>query len=198
MLKHVLTTAADLFEDGWRATDRDKLSSEHDFTTAEVDAIYVELERLAIANCSTLSDITGQESGIVVYGQNVMVANWSSSCPIGGTPYLTPFGTLLACAEQEPLKVLEKYHVEDVRNCLPGKIVEDGIVNEHGLIILRAEGMEVLYDYSDALCSLWGYDTGAGHIIKDGNGNLVPTPGTIYRIEHSGNTTIVIAPDGWI
>lgn len=140
-----------------------------------------EMERLS------LMDITGQESGIVVYDDEVIVTNWSQYDP-DRLPVLSPIGTVMAWPQDEPLKVIEEYHVDDVRDALPGKIVR---VAENEI---ATEGMEIVSDENGDIPALWGFDIGAGaYIDRDTAGNLIPTSGTVYCLENA----IVIAPDGW-
>ncbi len=138
---------------------------------------------------TTLYDITGQESGIVVYDDNeVIVCNWAQESSYGGLPRLGPAGGIIVWPGE--LKVTAKWTVEDVRDALPGKLIVDG--ETYGY-----EGMDVLYDLNGDIPALWGYqaDTpNAADPLTDKNGNLLPTPGTVYVIN---DNIIVIAPDDW-
>lgn len=142
----------------------------------------------------TLYEITNQESGIVMYNDQIIVTNWINSCPNGGLPIMSPINTLMEFPQEEELKIIEQYNVDDVRTVLSGKIVEEGI-NEDGNIILQIEGMKILEDYHGDIFSLWGYDIGCGSFVdKDENGKVIPTAGTIYRLQ---DDVVIIAPDGW-
>ena len=58
-----------------------------------------------------LMDITGQESGIVVYSNgNSIICNWAGKT---GLPYVSPIGTGLIFLEVEG-DVIEKKHVDDI------------------------------------------------------------------------------------
>lgn len=46
VLKDVESSAAALYDGGWRATDRDDLITEYDLTADEADAICAELDRM--------------------------------------------------------------------------------------------------------------------------------------------------------
>lgn len=141
----------------------------------------------------SLQDLTGQESGIVVYDDNaIIVCNW---CGFGGLPRVAPWGTNIIGWPDEII-VEKKYTVDDVRDVLPGKIVEVEPEDDEEGIVIEAEGMEIVYDRNGDIPTLWGYDTGSGaDIARDDDGNLVPTSGTIYELV--GDSTIIIAPDGW-
>jgi hypothetical protein len=138
---------------------------------------------------STLFEITGQESGIVVYGDVVIIANWVSYTI--GLPVISPLGTVMEWPEEQPLKVVKEYNVDDIRDVLPGTLV---VTEEDGETILEYEGMEVLEDLNGDIPALWGYDIGEGAFVDtDENGNLVPTSGKVYHI----NNAVIIAPIGW-
>jgi hypothetical protein len=136
---------------------------------------------------SNLQEITGQESGIVVYEDAVIVANWSSYET--GLPVISPFGTVMEWPEEQPLEVSEEYYVDDIRTVLPGTLVEqDGEIT--------ADGMDILADDHGDIPALWGYELDhptAAPLNTDSNGNFIPTPGMVYRI----NDAIVVVPDGW-
>jgi len=137
----------------------------------------------------TLLEITCQESGIIIYDDEVIVANWSSYT--GGLPIMSPFGTVMEWPEEQPLKVIKEYSVDDVRDVLPGTLVA---TEEDGETILKYEGMEVLYDLNGDIPALWGYDIGLGTVINtDENGNFAPTSGKVYHFDNA----VIIAPHGW-
>jgi len=134
----------------------------------------------------SLMDITGQESGIVVYDDEVIVTNWSQYDP-DRLPAVFA-GAVIAWPQDGPLEVAEEWHIDDVRDALPGKIVRFGKDE------IDVEGMTILADDYGDIPALWGFDIGAGaYIDRDTARNLVPTPGMVYRLENA----IVIAPDGW-
>jgi hypothetical protein len=47
MLKDVESSAAALYDGGWRASDRDQLIAEYDLTDDEADVLCKQLERIA-------------------------------------------------------------------------------------------------------------------------------------------------------
>jgi hypothetical protein len=141
----------------------------------------------------TLLDLTGQESGIVVYEDKaVIVCNWASSCPNGGLPRLAPWGKDLIAWPTE-INVNREYHVADIREALPGTIVEAG--KEEGQTLIEAQGMDLVADYYGDIPALWGWDLGGGvSINRAEDGTLLPTPGNVYKLD---DDVIVIAPEGW-
>ena len=46
MLKDIQSSAAALFDGGWRSSDRDQLIEEYELTPDETDAICAELDRM--------------------------------------------------------------------------------------------------------------------------------------------------------
>ena len=141
----------------------------------------------------TLFDLTNQESGIIVYEDKaVIVCNWANDCPSGGLPRLAPWGNDLIAWPTE-IEVVREYHTADIREALPGAIVEAG--EENGQTLIEAQGMDLAADYFGDIPALWGWDLGLGVIIeRDDGGNLQPTPGNVYELEDGVR---VIAPDGW-
>jgi hypothetical protein len=166
----------------------EKAAAEENRTVSNwiIDVIKKELEENRMKN---LMEITGQESGIVVYGDSVIVANWASY--ESGLPMMSPFNSVMEWPAEE-LEVTEEYHVDDIREALPGKIVVVGM--EDGKKMVEVEDMEILADQFGDICALWGHDIGGGATINtDDDGNLIPTPGKVFHI----NDAIVIAPEGW-
>lgn len=141
----------------------------------------------------TLFDLTSQESGIIVYEDKaVIVCNWANDCPDGGLPRLAPWGQDLIAWPTE-IKVNHEYHIADIRDALPGAIVEAG--EEDGQTLIEAQGMDLAADYYGDIPALWGWDLGGGVIINRAeDGTLLPTPGNVYELD---DDVIVIAPDGW-
>lgn len=139
-----------------------------------------------------LFDITGQESGIVVYDNSVIVCNWAGKkgLPrmfVGADPVFLPF-ECDAAANVENLG-----YKEDVRDALPGPLKL--IVDENEAHI---EGVEILSDPFADILALWGYevtfaDETTNTVIRDADGNHMPTGGNVYQV---GEAT-VIAPEGW-
>ena len=171
-----------------QAVERAAIKGNRSISNWILDVIKKELEENKMMN---LMEITGQESGIVVYDDKVIVANWSSYH--SGLPIMSPWNTVMEWPT-EGLEVTEEYYTEDIREILPGKIVIVG--EEDGKPLIEVEDMEVLADEHGDICALWGYDIGIGVgavINTDDAGNLAPTPGTVYHIDDA----IVIAPEGW-
>lgn len=138
---------------------------------------------------NTLEGLTNQESGIVVRGNTVIVTNWTQSCPDGGLPLLAPWGCDLI-AWPEEIEVSNEYNVADIRDALPGSILED----EDGL---TADGMDIVFDANGDIPALWGYEVSPGlgaSVMHDDDGNLIPTPGKVFELQDG---TIIIAPEGW-
>lgn len=144
-------------------------------------------------NFETLEELTGQESGIIIRGNTVIVANWSHSCPQGGLPVLAPWGLNLIAWPLDEIRVAKKYDVDDIRTVLPGSIIPG---DDEGTF--KADCMEIVYDAAGDIPALWGYQVVAGicsaYIKCDEDGNLVPTAGKVYKLD---DDTIVIAPEGW-
>lgn len=137
-----------------------------------------------------LFELTGQESGIVIYGESVLVVNWMVECRDGWLPVLSSIGTVMEWPEDKPLEVTSFERIDDIRDMLPGTISADG--DE-----VIAVDMDIVYDYYNDLAALWGYEVGNATVIRDDDANLLPTEGKVYRIERDDDTAIVIAPDGW-
>ena len=119
-------------------------------------------------NPKTLQELTGQASGIVVYGEDVLVLNWADKCP-------------------HSLKVTKKYKVSDVRSALPGEIVEMGSQ-------VFVENMHILHDDNNEILGLWGYRISKKNELLVESTIVTPTSGTCYQI----GSALVIAPDEWI
>jgi hypothetical protein len=123
----------------------------------------------------TLLEITGQESGIVVYDNKVIVCNWAQECSDGGLPVAGPINNFLLAWPQE-LEVSKEYEVDSVLDALPSE-----------------DDMEILADFNSDIPALYGIENDDAIVNKDENGNLEPTEGKVYHI----NDAIVIAPYGW-
>ncbi len=127
-----------------------------------------------------LQDLTGQESGIIIYSDGcVIVTNWSS-CMEDDIPILDPLGiaTIPWHHEEGKLDGVVKKHCDDISKLLPGKVWR----NEDGDL---ETNMDIGADDNDDIPTLF-----AGMPGYDG-----PTSGTVYEI-NDGEMT-VIAPDGW-
>lgn len=144
----------------------------------------------------TLLEITGQEAGIVVYDDKIIVVNWSSVCPDGGMPVMSPFNTVMCWPVGDEIEVLSEDYIDDIRKALPGKIVENG-KDEDGNLIITSEGMEILSDENMDVPALWGYDCGDAYINQDETGKFIPTGGTVLTVKYAEDEAKIIVPDGW-
>lgn len=137
---------------------------------------------------STLQELTGQESGIVFYEDGtIIVTNWAYSCPNGGVPIVDFLGTNLIAFPEEKFNVVEEYHVDDIRDVLPGiKFNNDGEIMEFDA--------DIAYDIHDDIMSLFGYEYEGDTDNYVKKTNEKPTPGKVYEL--SNNATI-IAPHLW-
>lgn len=144
-------------------------------------------------NNKTLEDITGQESGIVVYSDSgVIVANWSSQCPSGGIPKLSPFGGIIEWPINDGLTVISEERIDDIRDALPD------IIYSESDNTLTSGVMDIIADPNNDIPALYGYNIGDNAVvITNDSGNPTPTNGTIYTVKAGNDTITVIAPDGW-
>lgn len=129
----------------------------------------------------TLRDLTGQESGIIIYESGaVFVVNWMD---YGDDmfPVIGFFGRMMAMPGSaiEPDRIVVET-VEDIRAALPGTVWldEDGELDTD---------MDVEYDDNGDLPMLWGY-------TEDGAQEPTTCAGTVYRF-YDGR--VVIAPRSW-
>ena len=149
------------------------------------------------ATRKTLSDITGQKTGIVVTGRQVLAVSWADFAPDGGVPVVSPTGTPVSITAEGGIEVLSEEYVEDIRRALPGLVYSAGISDE-GVPQIKAKDMEIKYDEHHSIPALWGFDLGAGACVRrDKSGRVIPTAGTVYRIRCGDHEATVIAPDGW-
>jgi len=70
--------------------------------------------------CDTLQDLTGQESGVVLYGTTAIICNWST---IAGLP--RAFCGSIVGLPVKGIPVVKGRCVACVANCLDGCTVED-------------------------------------------------------------------------
>lgn len=126
------TVACSLYDGGWRASDREDLEACPDYTWGEgdVEKVCEILQSLEASESKsmTLMDLTGHESGIVIYqDKTVGVYNWCSYDD-DQFPIISPFGTPIPWNEDSG--VFDGATVEcvsDVRSLLPGTVwLEDG------------------------------------------------------------------------
>ena len=127
-----------------------------------------------MADIKTLNELTGQESGIVVYGnKNVLCCNWRGMDNYE-LPVLSPIGGLMGWRYDRSLfDGVESRRVDDIRTELPGTVwCEDGVAETD---------MDILWDYFYEISKLF---------IDD-----LKVSGTVYEI---GDICTVIAPDEWV
>lgn len=147
------------------------------------DEMREELVKIFDQYPKTLTELTGQRSGIVVYDTGVIVTNWAYSCRNGGLPRL--LGQIIIAWPDE-IKVIKEYNIADIRNALPGTIVPG--VEEN---TITTENMEIIYDELGNIPALWGYDIGLG-------AGIGLTGGTVYELGGLDERVTVIAPDDWV
>lgn len=142
---------------------------------------------------TTLRDLTGQESGIVIYHDGdidrVIVCNWSQDCTRGGLP-VEFYGALVAWADD--YYVTAEKNVDDIRDEFRGVTIDaDGD--------LSADCLDIVYDCNDDIPALWGVKVSARACVNtDNDGNYRPTGGKVYALTDNDDADItVIAPDGW-
>ena len=115
----------------------------------------------------SLRELTGQESGIVIQGNAVMVCNWVGvGLENGALPALDPMGYKLLPmpADAKEYVLTEQYEVSDVTQCLPYEY-------------------DLVYDYN-------------GDIERMANEEH-PTSGTVYKVTVDGKDILAIAPEDW-
>lgn len=140
-----------------------------------------------MSNVIDLFEITGQESGIVIYPDHGVIAtNWNGQFGLPGV--VEPLGVVYFRPDTDVVERLPD--CADIRTVLPGIIMMDQI---RGMSLFN---MDILFDKENDIPALFGYPVkdGKSAMMRVNNeGNHIPTPGQVYRI---GNA-IVIAPDGW-
>lgn len=167
-------------------------------------------------------DVLNQESGIIVKPNDVVIiGNWSddvfdlldddeyeemmdaisdklaaSLSEIDSLDIKDP--NLLHSERREAcMELIREYlfveRVADIRDYLPGSYwPDDNCLGNVGV----ATNMRVVGDDDDVLPNLWGYqlDGDPAEDYLDAAGNVIPTPGNIYRMPDG---TILIAPEDW-
>lgn len=126
----------------------------------------------------TLEELTGHESGIVIYGDNsVGVCNWCD-CGDNQFPLLSPLRLPMPWPEDyDVFDGAENSYCKDIRDELPGSIwIEHG---EDGDVV--ATDMDVVYDWNCDLARLFlsklDESEYEGYIftLRDGRKVIVPT-----------------------
>ena len=126
----------------------------------------------------TLSELTRQDSGIVVHaGGGVMTVNWQSAGPphenalpyvlsVTGEPLMMPH-------EGDVFESVESRHAADIRDELPGSVwMENGEPETD---------MDIIYDPHGVIGGLYLDEEEI-------------TAGAVYKLS---NGTVIIAPEGW-
>ncbi len=129
----------------------------------------------------TVYELTGQESGIVVYDSGeVLVVNWSGY-EEDELPMLSPFGTVLSWDKGQGIfDNAQKRTVSDIRTELPGKVWATGETAENGSIIFDTD-MAILWDQNFDLPRLFLRDlspeeyTGTVYTLRDGTNIIAPS-----------------------
>lgn len=134
----------------------------------------------------TLRDLTGQESGIIVYaGGEVAVLNWGD---IGDNclPALGPFGTMLSWPEDgddmgDVFDGADMRHVDDITGEIDGSIwIDDDEEDDADGNIILGTDLDIICDDNDDLPQVFLAEN--------------PVSGNVYTLR---NGTKVIAPDDW-
>lgn len=124
---------------------------------------------------TSLEELTGQESGIVIYGvgslgvsegeAEMLICNWTS---VNGLPRLDPTG-FIPMGLNETFSAIEQPDISDIGDWLEMTAGQ------------LPGGINLIYDYNDDLKDLPG------------------TPGKLYYIYQGGSESgiSVIAPEGW-
>ena len=129
----------------------------------------------------TLIELTGHESGIIIYGDDAVgVFNWGR-CGDNQLPLLSPFGLPMPWPDAgDVFDDVEEAHVKDIRDELPGSIwMEHGEDGDEAVT-----DMDVVYDEDDDLARLFLDELDADEYA-----------GTVYTLTDGRK---VIAPDMWI
>lgn len=178
MEEHKITSsAAALFDGGWRAEDRDQMIAEYTLSEDVADAICKKLAEYAEndtqaenrnptkskENAINLFKITGQESGIIIYPEaEVAVVHWADK---DGMPHWLTDGAdpvFMPLSDSHHDRMLAIRVVSDIRTMLPQKF-------------------QVAYDPFGDIATLFAAQEGT------------TTSGAVYHV----GEIIVIAPEGW-
>lgn len=85
----------------------------------------------------SLTDLTQQESGIVVYDNSVLVVNWWAQCP-QGLPRIFAGVVIGVPGPDSDATPSDAIHIDDIREALPD-----------------FDDMDVVYDYNDDITDLY-------------------------------------------
>lgn len=131
----------------------------------------------------------GQESGILIYDENVLVCNWAGQ---KGLPRVT-FSYDVALTDSSAVELTEVMQLSDIRTVLPGTVEYDDETDT-----LKTVGMKVLHDEVNDIDALFGYSSAYGARAKlNRDGSIRPTAGVCYRLESGGETVLVVVPEDW-
>lgn len=129
----------------------------------------------------TLMDLTGQESGILIYGENgVIVTNWCNYDK-NRMPLLSPFGVLMPWPEEEGVfHGAQRRFAQDIRTEIPGSVwltdetKDDGTrIADTDLDIVSDENNDIIRLFLDDLTA----DDYEGYIytLRDGRKIIAPS-----------------------
>lgn len=131
----------------------------------------------------TLQELTGHESGIILYGgSSIAVCNWSG-CDDDQIPMLSPFGGAMLNwpAGDGAFEDAEEEETSDIRAFLPGSMWLE--TNEDGDDLYGTD-MDILYDENGDIPRLFDDPT-----ITDED-----LCGVVYTLKDGRK---IIAPDNW-
>lgn len=145
-----------------------------------------------------LMQITGQESGIVIYRNEdsedgIIVCNWSSAEP-GSFPsnfmdFCLVFTTLFLENDENRYYLKKSYKVDDILDEIPGEVVFDEDEQRWWY-----EGANLIWDTNGDIPMLSGLVVNEdGLMYRNKEEKPIPTSGTVYEFRDA----TVIAPDGW-
>lgn len=134
----------------------------------------------------TLEELTGQESGIVVYDDgDIIVCNWSSY-GVGALPVIVNDMIPIALDKYpEGFEVASVDSLNDIREALPGKIWVTEI-DDNGRIHLDSD-LSVVWDPKCDILRLY----------LDGSDERNETNCTSGKVYTINDDTKIIVPDGW-
>ena len=133
-----------------------------------------------------LWEITGQKTGIIVRGDEVLAVNWAGQI---GNPSLPPWPSMDLDYGPFPDVVEDMGEVEDVRTLLPGSDIVIDPIEHMNIRLYTLFAFLALYGTEISFNGCSNQDL----IRRDENDELLPTRGKVYRV----GSAIVIAPYGW-